>query len=602
MKLSVKSDESIPVWDNAGIYSGLDDAQIEQDIDTIDAQITELSEVVKSLKTNSSVSQISTALCIYSQAYILEMTVYVYAESATSVNTRDEVGAKLSVRMTEYESTLEQLFQQIKSVVLKLSEPEKQQLFAEPESTQFAFLFEQEAKKSDFDLSVKEEVTLAAMSSDGLHGWGRLYSELSGNIRCVVDGKELGLASAFNLTCDHDAEKRLKGWQAIQDAWRTREETAAAILNAINGWRFQERKLRSETKPLHYLDVTCFDQRIERQTLDTLMSATRQRRSLGHRALVGMAKGLGLEKLGPQDILAPCPIESDADSYYGFADALNLVAKAFDGFDPDMGDFARMMYDKGWIDAKASDNRETGGYCTSFASVREPRIFITWDGSIKDVITLAHELGHAWHEWILRDIPYFECEYPHTLAETASIFAETIVRDELFKQAQSDREKLQIAWEDAESAASFLVNIPARFEFEKRLTEARREGYVPASELSQMMTDSWEVWYGESLSGYDSMFWASKGHFSISELAFYNYPYLFGYLFSLGVYAQKDKQGSNFRRQYLDILKDTGRMTSEALIQKHLGKDIRNPEFWHESLDIVDRLISRFESLLGNSA
>ena len=600
--MHLKDDQTIPVWNNTTIYKDLSDSQIKHDCDEISQLIVELKEVTGSLlekpENNNTIGQITEALELYNKAVIQIWTIAVFASCISSVDRKNEPAAKLEVRVGELDSQINQAFKPLKSFILKAGNEFQQQLFDKTSATQFSFFFNSEKKMLAHELDTGEEVAVAALSSDGLHGWGRLYSELSGSLRCTIDGEEMGLAAAFNLTCQADPVKRRNAWKAIQHAWHSREETAAAILNAINGWRHQEQKLRSAKTPLHFLDVSCHDQQIEKETLLALMKTTENRKALGHRALKGMAKGLGLEKLGPQDLLAPCPSESEDDSYYSFAEAIDLVSDAFESFDQEMGDFARMMYQQGWIDAKPTDNRSTGAYCTQFDNVREPRIFMTWDGSSKNVITLAHELGHAWHNWVMKDIPYFETRYPSTLAETASIFAETIVRDALFNQAKSDQEKLEIAWEDAESAAAFLVNIPARFEFEKRLAKARADSYLPAAELSRMMEESWAKWYEDSISEYDPMFWASKLHFSISGMSFYNYPYLFGYLFSLGVYAQKEKQGQSFRQAYIEILKDTGRMTSEELIMKHLSKDIRQEAFWNDSLDIVEGLITRFEGLL----
>ena len=212
-------------------------------------------------------------------------------------------------------------------------------------------------------------------------------------------------------------------------------------------------------------------------------------------------------------------------------------------------------------------------------------------------MTLAHELGHAWHNWVMRDLSLMESGYPMTLAETASIFAETLVRDALLSKATNPVQKLEITWQNAQSAASFLVNIPARFEFERKLVEARKQGFVIADALKEMMAESWQIWYEDSLSEYDDMFWASKLHFSISQLGFYNYPYLFGYLFSLGIYAQQATYGDAFNQLYTDILRDTGRMTAEDLVKHHLQQDIRKPEFWLASLNIVDESVRQFEQL-----
>ena len=152
-------------------------------------------------------------------------------------------------------------------------------------------------------------------------------------------------------------------------------------------------------------------------------------------------------------------------------------------------------------------------------------------------------------------------------------------------------------WQDAEGAAVFLLNVPARFECERRLVEARKHGVAIAPKLKTMMADRWQHWYEDSLAEYDDMFWATKLHFSIAQLGFYNYPYLFGYLFSLGIYAQQKQYGSRFNELYTAILRDTGRMTAEELVAHHLQQDISQPEFWQASLSIVTESVTQFEQL-----
>ncbi|MFT5693212.1 MAG: oligoendopeptidase F, partial [Oceanicoccus sp.] len=237
-------------------------------------------------------------------------------------------------------------------------------------------------------------------------------------------------------------------------------------------------------------------------------------------------------------------------------------------------------------------------FCTEFFGAGEPRVFMTYEGSMGNVLTLAHEIGHAWHAWLLKDLGHSEKNYPMTLAETASIFAETLVRQSVLRNATSDSQKRDILWQEAEVASALLINIPARFEFEQSFVEARKLSKVSSKAARSLMHDAWGKWYGESITDYDDLYWASKLHFSIAEIGFYNYPYLFGYLFSLGVYAQKDKEGDNFRFAYRELLKDTGRMTAEQCIQKHLGRDIRDASFWQESMDIVNDSITSLEALV----
>jgi oligoendopeptidase F len=167
----------------------------------------------------------------------------------------------------------------------------------------------------------------------------------------------------------------------------------------------------------------------------------------------------------------------------------------------------------------------------------------------------------------------------------------------VLNNSQSDVQKRDILWQEAETASALLINIPARFEFEKSFVEARKEGKVSANQAKALMNSAWRKWYQDSIDEYDDLFWTSKLHFSIAEIGFYNYPYLFGYLFALGVYAQKDVQGDNFRFAYRELLKDTGRMTAEACILKHLGRNIEESDFWLDSLAIVEKSITEFEAL-----
>ena len=328
-----------------------------------------------------------------------------------------------------------------------------------------------------------------------------------------------------------------------------------------------------------------------------MMEATHSSRQISQRALRAMAKLHGVDQLGPWDLMAPAPVKSGGS--IDFSDAIDLIAQAFSEFSKPMGEFAIEMAERGWIDSEQTENRSTGAYCGSFADPRQARIFITYDGTMTNVITLAHELGHAWHNRVMEDIPEAKTNYPMTLAETASIFAETLVRESLLKAAKDDRQRLEIMWSEAETAAALMLNIPARFEFEQRLVETRQENFVTADAMKAMMRESWQLWYEDSLAEYDDMFWASKLHFSISGFGFYNYPYLFGYLFSLGIYAQKEQAGGDFEEKYLDLLRDTGSMTAETLVQKHLGQDISTPQFWLDSIGIVERSLQQFEQLVS---
>ncbi len=591
------------VWDNTGIYQSIDDPKIVEDLsaaqDLITSQMKNADLISKALdeqELGSELIEIAREMSKVSTDLSIRLrTIGTYINSTLSVDSSNNTAKTLRSNFSKVAASKSKVYSSL-SVYLTLIDDETLEAFFTEELEPKRFQIGLMRDFKDHTLDAKRESLINGLSTDGLSAWGKLYNDISGSLVCDVDGKKVNYASAASMTRGGDAKLRESAWRGVQNAWETHEESIAAILNAINGWRLEEATVRSEKKELHYLDISCSQSRIKRETLDALISSTYENRSVGQRAVKSMAKVFGKEKLGPWDLLAPAP--SKEGKAISFSEAIDTIEKAFNRLSPEMGAFARMMYEKNWIDARPTEFRKPGAYCTGFANVREPRVFITYSGSMGDLITLAHEIGHAYHSWVMRDLPIDETNYSMTLAETASIFAETLVREYLFDTLESKEEKLEISWQNAESAAAMLCNIPARFEFEKDLVEKRKTQTLTPGEMKSLMSGAWRNWYEDSLSEYDEMFWATKLHFSIAELGFYNYPYLFGYLFSLGVLAQRDKLGEGFNEAYVNLLRDTGRMKAEDLVMKHLGKDISKSEFWFDSLKIVEDQVKVFEELV----
>ncbi len=602
----------LQTWDNKQFFRGSDDPKITSGVAQIKREIEALTKLCEPfgdrienadiIPAADFVAVIQDVKAIHTQrSSIVERlsNIQTFISSVLSVDSQDNAANTWLPTLQQIWATLTQAMTPVDVFLARASDAFIDKLLAEPELEEMSFSVRHDRCLKDQLLSVSEEKIITGLAVTGLHGWGNLYDDLAGSLKCQINGETVGLAKAANLMGSDQRSIRESAWRGINTAWQGRKETVATILNAINGWRLEETKQRSHIRELHYLDKSCHESRIERSTLTSLMDSTYKHRTVGQRAMNAMAKALELPKMAPWDVTAPAPNQGAAEAEnIPFEDAIALIAKAFSRLTPAMGDFTIMMAEKGWIDASPTPNRTTGAYCTKFANPREPRIFLTYEGSMSNVMTLAHELGHAWHNWVMRDLPIMKTRYSMTLAETASIFAETLVRDALMQQAQNPAQQLEIAWQNAESAAVLLLNIPARFEFEKRLVEARKDGFVIADKLSVMMRESWAYWFEDSLSEYDEMFWASKLHFSISQLGFYNYPYLFGYLFSLGIYAQQEKYGDQFNDLYTSLLRDTGTMTAEEVVQKHLGQDIREMAFWEDSLGIVEDSIAQFEDLV----
>ncbi len=258
----------------------------------------------------------------------------------------------------------------------------------------------------------------------------------------------------------------------------------------------------------------------------------------------------------------------------------------FHRFSPKMADFAVKAFENGWIEAEDRPGKRPGGFCTSFPIHKETRIFMTYAGTASNVSTLAHELGHGYHQHVMNDLPALAQEYAMNVAETASTFAEMVVSDAAVKAAETEETRLTLLEDKIQRSVAFYMNIHARFLFETAFYEERRKGLVGMDRLNELMLSAQKTAFRDALDQYHPHFWASKLHFYITEVPFYNFPYTFGYMFSTGLYAEALRRGAAFEDQYVALLRDTGRMTVEELAHKHLGVDLRKPDFWQQAMDL----------------
>ncbi len=260
-----------------------------------------------------------------------------------------------------------------------------------------------------------------------------------------------------------------------------------------------------------------------------------------------------------------------------------------------------MALSKRWIEAENRFRaKRQGAFCTGMATKKQSRVFMTFTNTHDNVSTLAHELGHAYHSWVLRDQPYFLQDYPMNLAETASTFAEAVLAEQRLAESRSRGEKLSILDHILADAVAYLMNIHARFLFEDRFHQERAAGELPASRLSELMLAAQKEAYLDALAedGWYPDFWVSKLHFYISGLPFYNFPYTFGYLLSTGLFALSQSAGPQFPEQYRGLLVATGCLETEAAVQSTTGYDLAGSTFWEKSLDVVERRVEQFLELI----
>lgn len=590
-----------PSWDLSIAFQSLDDQKLTETIGSIEQRITafSISEVILD------VTHLQQAILEKESISVQLATVASYGNCIASVDASNAQAKALVNHMTKLSSELSQAFSPyLDAIVNAPTELFELVLSLSDELEAQRFLLEEERKLVATRLSVKEEQLLSAMSVDGKNAWGRLYDNITGSMKVTLqlsDGTDetMGLSQAASILYGSDTLRREPAWRAIQLAMKQNQESFSAILNALSGWRLTEYQKRSSAAPVHFLEPSLHGSRIEQATLDSMISVAKKNRAVGQKAGCLMAKMFGTEKLTPWDQLASMPPLVGEASCYSFDEAIIIIKEAFAGVSQEMADFVDLMVKNGWIDAAPQETKRLGAYCTKFADSRTPLVFMTWGNSMSDVLTLAHELGHAFHNWVMRDMPLCKTKYPMTLAETASIFAENVVRDALLAKAKTKEDKIEMLWEELSSALALTINIPVRYEFEKAFYEQRATKEFGPEQLSDLMSKTWSEWYGDAMSEPDPMFWASKLHFSIPEVSFYNYPYLFGYLFSIGVYAQREAKGEHFYRDYVSLLRDTGSMRAEEVVQKHLQMDLTQETFWQQSLERVSQQIDEFERLIG---
>ena len=308
--------------------------------------------------------------------------------------------------------------------------------------------------------------------------------------------------------------------------------------------------------------------RMKQQTLDAMWGAISAHKAPFVEYLKRKAELVGADAMHWYDLDAPVTESTQKVSYQEGAE---FILKHFGKFGPELEKFSRKAFEDEWIEAEDRPNKRPGGFCTGMPMSQQSRIFMTYSGTMSNVATLAHELGHAFHSYALRPVHWMNRQYAMGVAETASTFAEMIVADAAVKEATTADEKLALLEDKIQRSVAFFMNIHARFLFETRFYDERKKGIVSAARLNTLMEEAQREAFGDGLGEVHPHFWASKLHFYITRVPFYNFPYTFGYLFSLSIYAKAIEEGSSFEEKYIALLQDTAIMSVEDLAMKHLG-------------------------------
>src|SRR5699024_3601093 len=527
--------------------------EVERNLNTLNTMIESFDPINTNLNANQ-LKEITNQMEVTTKK-LREASAFISCLSAQDIN---DAHANLLVgKRNQLQARMSALHTKFGQKLASVSDEIWQKLLEQERVNELAFILNEKRKKATDLLSEKEEILIDDLAVDGYHAWNQMYGTIVGKIK--VDNEEDGkvrsysIGQAVNKLNHPDRKVRKHVFEQLQKAWSDHADLFGQTLNHLAGFRLQTYKHRGWNC---VLKEPLAINRMKQETLDAMWTAIINNKRHFVKFLERKAELLGLDKLSFYDIGAPIANSVKTSTY---TEGAHFIINQFKKFSTKMANFAKVAFEKRWIEAEDRPGKRPGGFCTSFPDSGQTRIFLTYSGTSSNIATLAHELGHAYHQHVMNDIHGLNQGYSMNVAETASTFAVLIVADASVKSAQNEEEKIALLENKVKRRIAFFMNIHARFIFEQRFYEERKEGMVPVARLDELMVEAQKEAYCDSLDEYDAKFWSSKLHFHITGVPFYNFPYTFGYLFSLGIYAHAKQKGGAFEDDYIALLRDTGR-------------------------------------------
>jgi oligoendopeptidase F len=517
---------------------------------------------------------------------------FAYAHCVVSDDTEHREGNKAVARLSGLFSRWTRAWIHPEQVVGRADDATWSALIGRPGLAAQRPRFDDLRVRSHLLLPAGEQTLLTELSEPAMGSWSRLYDRISGRLRAQVGDESLSVGQAFNRLDHADAAMRESAFHGIEGAWSEALDDCAEILGNIT----RTRQAVADRLGVAPIELPLADHRLSRGTLDAMVGfCENDCRPLMHRYFAAKTKALGTDKLDFWDLRAPIGHGGDT---WTWGRAQDFIVEQFGTFSGDMADFATRSFVERQVEVEDRPGKRQGAFCIPFRCAKQSRVFMTWSGTTTNLVTLAHELGHAWHNEVMWDLPTARNRVPSTLAESASTFAEAVVRGAALAQAPDDAAELALLEQEMQAASVMLVNIPTRMGLELALFDERAKGPLDAARLSEIMESLQRRWYGPSLGAADPTFWANKLHFYLTR-SFYNYPYTFGYLFSGLIHARAVAEGPAWAPSYTALLRDTGAGPCEDVAAKHLGIDLRDAAAWTPILGDLEAKVARYEALVG---
>jgi len=592
---------SLPHWDMTTIYPSVDSLEYAASIDTLKDKLQALEEQVERLSDDGGdpIARFDGIVTGYNDAATLIYRNLAFVQGFISVDSRN---AAAQAKLSELLQLLTRVSKIDSRFVAWLGKQDADELVAGSQlAREHAYMIRQAKVQSEHLMDQVEEDLAAELTLSAGSAWGRLHDNLTSQILVAVERQpgevaQLPMSEIRNLAMDPDRDVRRRAFEAELEAWKLWATPIAAALNGVKG---EHTTLAVRRGWDEILDQSLFQNHIDRKTLDAMMAAARAAFPDMQRYYAAKAKALGVEKLAWYDLTAPL---SSEDRVWSWDEGLEFLFDQFGTFSPRMRALAERAVNDRWIDAEPRAGKVGGAFCMPVGA-EESRVLCNYTPAFDGVSTLAHELGHAYHNLCQADVSLLRREAtPMTLAETASTFCETILRNAAIAKG-TEAEKLTILEGALQDASSIVVDITSRFLFEQEICRLRADRELSVEEFSALMIDAQKQTYGDGIDPdlLHPYMWAVKGHYYSSSFAFYNYPYMFGLLFGLGLYAQYQADPDAFRQSYDELLASTGDADAAELAGR-FGFDIRSPEFWEGSLDVIRKDIDTFVELVDHRA
>ncbi len=573
-------------WDLSFLYSGFDDPQYEADLKALQEKIAafgklletsgdDCNKLVSMMDANEEINRLLEKLSLFAG-----MTLAVDANNMDAARYDD----KLNLIYNDLRLTQSAMIRYVGGLT-NLEEL----IAASPKLQTVAFALREMAGEASHLMPAEIEPWMLQMRLSGGTAFSQLRDKLDSNHLVHYRGQDLPLPAVRGMAYDPDASVRKDAYEAEISSYKKIELPMSYCLNSI------KMEARTMAKAKHYdsvLDMTLHQSRMDQETLDAMWTAIREYLPHFRRYLRAKAKYLGYEDGLPfYDLFAPV---GHGGHTYTVEEARAKLLLEMGKFTPKMAAFMDNAFEQRWIDMYPREGKTGGAFCAGAHSYDRSLVMTNFQGSFSDVSTIAHELGHAWHNRCLAGLPYCMIETPMPLAETASIFNETMLAHQVLSSA-TEEEQFTLLENSLMEATQTVVDIYSRYLFENEVVDTRADHVMSVDELKDAMLRAQEASYGDGLAKdvRHPYMWACKSHYYSSDLNFYNFPYAFGLLFGKGVFAQYLRKGEAFVDDYCRLLRYCGSDTV-ANVAASVGIDVRSVDFWRSSLEVIKQDVDRF--------